>query len=173
CFISSMANSIYDFEVTTLEGKPVKLSAYKGKVLLIVNIASKCGYTPQLGGLEHLYETYKAQGFEVLGFPSNDFHQEPKNGDAIGEFCSRNYGVQFPVMEKGPVKGNNAQPLFNYLAENARMMGFKNYPKWNFYKYLINRNGKVVDYFVTLTDPKSAKITDSIEKCLAQKAVDN
>src|SRR3954468_3640184 len=114
-----MTTSIYDFEVKGLDGKSAKLADYKGKVLLIVNIASKCGQTPQLGTLEKLYEKYKDRGFEILAFPSNDFAQEPKEGDKIMEFCTRNYGVQFPVFEKGKVRGNSVQPLYQYLAKET------------------------------------------------------
>lgn len=168
-----MSASIYDFEVKDLAGKPVKLAKYKGKVLLIVNIASKCGNTPQLDGLEHLYEKYKDQGFDILAFPSNDFMQEPKEGGDIQEFCSVNYGVQFKIFEKGKVRGSNAQPLYQFLAEKAKVGPLKNYPFWNFQKYVIDRNGNVADYFNPWKQPENAKITDVIEKCLHQKAVNN
>jgi glutathione peroxidase len=167
-----MANDIYDFEVTDLGGKQVKLANYKGKVLLIVNIASKCGLTPQLNGLERTYEKYKDQGFEILGFPSNDFMQEPKDGNNIQEFCTVNYGVQFKIMAKNKVKGSEAQPLYKYLANETRQLLRKNYPIWNFQKYLIDRNGRVADWFNPWKTPGDAKITEAIEKCLAQKPVE-
>ncbi len=164
-----MAQSIYDFEVKDLTGKPVKLEQYKGKVLLVVNIASKCGLTPQLKGLEKIYKQYKEKGFEILAFPSNDFMQEPKEGADIAEFCSINYGVDFKVFEKGKVKGDNAQPVYQYLGGNTKRFGlFNNYPVWNFQKYLVDKNGRVVDWFAPWKKPEDAKITAEIEKCLAQ-----
>jgi len=164
-----MADSIYDFEVKDLTGKPVKLAQYKGKVLLVVNIASKCGLTPQLDGLETLYKKYKDKGFEVLAFPSNDFMQEPKEGDKISEFCSVNYGVDFKIFEKGKVKGADAQPVYQYLGgQSKRLLFFKNFPVWNFHKYLVDKNGRVVDSFNPWKKPEDAKIAEEIEKYLAQ-----
>ena len=169
-----MATSIYDFTVNDLAGKPVKLSAYKGKVLLIVNIASKCGLTPQLDGLQKLYENYHDKGFEILAFPSNQFAgQQPESGSAIQDFCTVNYGVQFKVFDKGKVKGKEAQPLYKYLATETANMVRDNYPVWNFQKYVIDRNGKVVDWFNPWKTPESDKITEVIEKCLNTPAVEN
>ena len=162
-----MANSIYDFEVKDLAGKAVKLSDYKGKVLLIVNIASKCGLTPQLDALQKVYEKYNKQGFEILGFPSNQFAgQEPLNGNDIKEFCSVNYGATFKIFAKDKVKGTDEQPVYIYLAKEASVFGFKNYPVWNFQKYLIDKNGNVADWFSPWNVPDSDKITEAIEKCL-------
>jgi glutathione peroxidase len=161
-----MTTSIYDFEVKGLDGKSAKLADYKGKVLLIVNIASKCGQTPQLGTLEKLYEKYRDKGFEILAFPSNDFAQEPKEGDKIQEFCTRNYGVQFPVFEKNKVRGASAQPLYQYLAKQTGNLLRTNYPIWNFQKYIVDRNGRVVDWFNPWKWPDNDKITEVIEKCL-------
>lgn len=159
--------NIYDFEVNDLVGKKVKLADYKGKVLLIVNIASRCGNTPQLDGLQKIYEKYKDKGFEILAFPSNEFAgQEPLNGEAIQEFCTLNYGVSFKVFDKTKVKGSDAIPLYKYLAEQTKVLFMDNYPKWNFQKYLIDRNGNVVDYFNPFKSPTSDNITESIEKCL-------
>jgi glutathione peroxidase len=168
-----MADSVYDFEVKGLDGKPVKLSTYKGKVLLIVNIASKCGQTPQLGTLEKLYEKYRDKGFEILAFPSNDFAQEPKEGDKILEFCERKYGVRFPVFEKGKVRGGAAQPLYQYLAKKTGSFLRSNYPLWNFQKYVIDRNGRVVEWFNPWKWPDNDKIAEVIEKCLNTTAVEN
>lgn len=168
-----MKSGFYDFEVKDLAGRKVKLSDYKGKVVLMVNIASKCGQTPQLDVLEKLYEQYKVRGFEILAFPSNDFRQEPKEGDGIAEFCKVNYGVTFKIFEKGPVRGNKAQPVYRFLANKAGSFGLSAYPLWNFHKYLINRKGEVVDWFNPWRWPDNAKITESIEKCLDEKAVDN
>lgn len=165
-----MAKTIYDFEAQDLSGKTVPLSAYKGKVLLIVNTASKCGFTPQLDGMQKLYEKYKDQGFEILAFPSNQFAgQEPLAGEKIEEFCQVNYGVSFKVFAKGNVKGKDAQPLFHFLAQQTSFGPIKNYPVWNFQKYVINRKGEVVDYFNPARDPLSDRITETIEKCLKEK----
>ena len=162
-----MAKSIYDFEVKDLAGKTVKLSDYKGKVLLIVNTASGCGLTPQLDTLQKLYEKYHDKGFEILGFPSDQFAgQEPLKGEAIQEFCSVNYGVKFKIFAKNKVKGNEAQPVYKYLAEQSKVLGFNNYPVWNFQKYLIDRNGKVADWFNPWKLPDNDKIAEAIENCL-------
>jgi len=167
-----MEQSVYNFQVKGLDGKPVKLSSYKGKVLLIVNIASKCGLTPQLDTLQKLYEKYQDKGFEILAFPSNDFMQEPRQGEKVQEFCTRNYGVQFKIFEKNKVKGAEAQELYQYLAEQTGNFFRKNYPMWNFQKYIIDRNGKVVDWFNPWKLPDNDKITETIEKCLAEKPVE-
>jgi glutathione peroxidase len=168
-----MEMSIYDFEAKDLEGKTVKLADYKGKVLLIVNIASRCGQTFQLEGLQRIYEKYKDKGFEILAFPSNEFSaQMPENGDKITEFCNKNYGVTFKIFEKDKVKGSNAQPLYKYLAEKTKIAFVNNYPVWNFQKYLVDRNGKVVDFFNPWRTPENDRITESIEKCIDQSPVE-
>ena len=169
-----MTKNIYDFEVNDLVGKRVRLSDYKGKVLLIVNIASKCGQTPQLDTLQKLYEKYQPKGFEILAFPSNDFaNQQPEDGTAIQDFCSVNYGTTFKVFEKNKVKGNSAQPVYKYLAEQTGNLLRSNYPIWNFQKYIIDRNGKVVDWFNPWKWPDNDKITEVIEKCLNTPPVEN
>lgn len=168
-----MAKNIYDFEVKGLDGKTVKLSKYKGKVLLLVNIASQCGQTPQLDTLEKLYEKYRDQGFEILAFPSNEFSgQMPEEGSGIQEFCSVNYGVQFKIFAKGKVKGSEAQPLYQYLAKETKLFR-TNYPMWNFQKYIVDRNGRVVDWFNPWKWPDSDKITETIEKWLKESGVEN
>ena len=113
-----------------------------------------------------MYEKYKPQGFEILGFPSNDFAQEAKEGAKITEFCQVNYGVQFKIFAKNKVKGSDAQPLYKYLAEQTKVAFFNNYPIWNFQKYLIGRDGKVADWFIPFKSPDNAKITEAIENCL-------
>ena len=159
--------TIYPFKVKLLNGTEKTLSDYKGKVLLIVNTASGCGFTPQLKDLQALRDEYAEQGFEVLGFPSNDFgKQEPLEGNAINEFCEVNFGVQFPMFEKIMVRGNQAHPLFKFLSEKKLNGHFNSSPKWNFHKYLINREGKLVDYFYSTTEPDSTKITKAIENLL-------
>ena len=138
--------------------------AYAGKVLLIVNTASKCGNTPQYDGLEALYEQYGEQGLVVLGFPSNDFlGQEPGTEAQIEEFCRLTYGVEFPMFEKTSVKKKNAHPLFAGLAEEAG-----SYPSWNFHKYLIGRDGKVISDFSPRTQPEDQKLVDAVELALAE-----
>ena len=159
--------SIHQFTVKNLAGKDVKLEDYKGKALLIVNTASKCGYTPQLAQLEKLHEKYKDKGFAVLGFPSNDFGgQEPLAGKAIQEFCEVNYGVTFTVFEKVHVKGSKAAPLFKFLSDKKLNGKISSAPKWNFHKYLIDKEGRVVDFFYTITEPDAPRLARAIEKLL-------
>ena len=157
--------SIYDFSFDPLRGKtPIMLSDYKGKVLLIVNTASKCGLTGQYEGLETLYQTYKDKGLVVMGVPSNDFaNQEPGKNEEIAEFCKLNYGVSFPMTSKYSVKGKNAHPFYKYAKKE---LGFGTGPKWNFHKYLIDREGKVVDYFQSTTKPDAKRLIKAIEKQL-------
>lgn len=146
--------SIYDYTVETIKGVEAPLSNYKGKVLLIVNTASKCGFTPQFDGLQKLYDKYQDQGFVILGFPSNQFmNQEPGTNEDIQDFCRLNYGVNFPIFSKMKVRGRDAHPLFKYLIKQAP--GFlSNQVKWNFTKFLINRDGKVIERFSPNKDPK-------------------
>ena len=158
--------TIYDFSAQTLTGKPRKLSDYKGKVLLVVNTASKCGFTPQYAGLEDLYTKYKSRGLVVLGFPSNQFgEQEPGPDSEIAEFCEMNYGVSFPMFSKVDVNGEQAHPLYRYLSEaRPGMLGSKAI-KWNFTKFLVGRDGTVLERYAPTTAP--ADIGPDIEKALA------
>jgi glutathione peroxidase len=160
-----MTKSIYDFSARSLTGQPADLAATKGKVLLIVNTASKCGFTPQYDGLEKIYEKYRDQGFEVLGFPCNQFGgQEPGESADIAQFCTKNYGVEFPMFEKVDVNGDDAHPLFKWLKSEAPgLLGTKDI-KWNFTKFLVDRNGKVVDRYAPTTRPDA--ISGDIEKLL-------
>ena len=146
--------SIYQFEAELLDGKNKSFADYEGKVLLIVNTASKCGFTPQFSGLEKLYEKYKDQGFEVLGFPCNQFGgQDPGSNEQIGAYCQKNYGVNFPMFAKVDVKGPEAHILFRYLTYNSKgILG--NGIKWNFTKFLIGRDGKVLNRFAPTTKPE-------------------
>ncbi|WP_438347427.1 glutathione peroxidase [Paenibacillus sp. FA6] len=146
--------SIYDYQVNTIRGEEISLSKYEGKVLLIVNTASKCGFTPQYTGLQSLYEKFKDQNFEVLGFPSNQFNeQEPGNSDDIEQFCQVNFGVTFPLFEKIDVKGKTTHPLFQYLSDEAPgILGLKAV-KWNFTKFLVDSDGKVLERFAPSTAP--------------------
>jgi glutathione peroxidase len=147
--------SIYDFTAKSLQGKDVSLGDFRGKPMLIVNTASKCGFTPQYEGLEKLYEQHKDKGLVVLGFPCNQFGaQEPGSEAEIGAFCQANYGVTFPMFSKIDVNGTNAHPLYNYLkGEKAGILGTKNI-KWNFTKFLVNRDGQVVNRFAPTTKPE-------------------
>ena len=146
--------NIYQFEAELLDGKNKSFADYEGKVLLIVNTASKCGFTPQFSGLEKLYEKYKDQGFEVLGFPCNQFGgQDPGSNEQIGAYCQKNYGVNFPMFAKVDVKGPEAHILFRYLTNNSKgILG--NGIKWNFTKFLIGRDGKVLNRFAPTTKPE-------------------
>jgi glutathione peroxidase len=157
--------SIYDFSAKTLQGKEVSLGDYRGKALLIVNTASKCGFTPQYEGLEKLYEKLRDRGLTILGFPCNQFgHQEPGSAEEIGSFCALNYGVSFPMFDKVDVNGPATHPLFDYLkSQQPGILGTRNI-KWNFTKFLVDKTGKVVDRFAPLTKP--GDIEKSIQKVL-------
>ncbi len=159
--------SLYQFEAELLEGDTKQMSEYEGKVLLIVNTASKCGFTPQFAGLEKVYEKYKDQGFEVLGFPCNQFGgQDPGSNDEIGAFCQRNYGVDFPMFAKVDVKGPEAHAIFRYLTREAKGILGSESIKWNFTKFLVSKDGKVLNRYAPTTKPES--IEEDIEKALAQ-----
>ncbi len=159
--------SIHQFKVNDISGKEVDLAAFEGKVLLIVNTASKCGFTPQLDAMEKLYEEFKEEDFEILAFPSNDFAgQEPLEGEALQQFCMVQYNAQYPIFEKTHVKGRNASELFQFLSSKKLNGKVNSSPKWNFHKYLVDKDGRVVDYFYTITNPLSSKIKRSIRKLL-------
>lgn len=159
--------TIHPIEVTTIKGEKIKLEEYKGKVLLIVNTASQCGFTPQLHGMESLYQTYKDQGFELLAFPSNDFMgQEPLEGEEIEQFCMLKYDASYPIFDKSKVTGRNASDLFQFLSEKSQNGRFNAKPRWNFQKYLINQEGALVNYFYSFTKPESNKIKKAIEALL-------
>ncbi|MEO8487697.1 MAG: glutathione peroxidase [Betaproteobacteria bacterium] len=147
--------SLYDLSVDDIHGKPVELSRYKGKVLLIVNTASECGFTPQYKGLEALYEKLHGKGLEVLGFPCNQFGaQEPGDEKAIEQFCELNYGVTFPMFAKVDVNGDKASPLFKHLKSAKKGLLGSEAIKWNFTKFLVDREGNVVERFAPKTEPK-------------------
>jgi len=152
--------SIYDFKVKGLEGQEIDLAQYKGKKILIVNTASKCGYTPQYEELQKLYDQYKGK-LVIIGFPANNFGgQEPGSNSEIGEFCKRNYGVTFPMAEKVSVVGDDIHPLFKYLTEEAKKLGTPEpVVKWNFTKFLVDENGKLVKVFPSKVKPLSEEIT--------------
>ncbi|MDP5008617.1 MAG: glutathione peroxidase [Glaciimonas sp.] len=163
--MTTSSKTIYDFSVERLDGSTVNLAEYRNKVLLIVNTASACGFTPQYQGLEDLYKKYHAQGLEVLAFPCNQFgKQEPGNATEIGVFCEKNYGVTFPLFEKIDVNGKDAAPLYNYLKSSAPGLLGSEAIKWNFTKFLINKEGQVVERFASITKPES--LAADIEKLL-------
>jgi len=159
-------STIYDFTANTIDGEKKSLSDYKGKVVLVVNTASKCGFTPQFEGLEALYMKYGKQGFEILGFPSNQFaNQDPGTNSEIAKFCTLNYGVTFQMFEKIDVNGADAHPLYRYLVkQKGSILGDS--IKWNFTKFLVNRRGEVVDRFAPTTKPES--IDENIAKLLQE-----
>ncbi|ASB88787.1 glutathione peroxidase [Bacillus sonorensis] len=157
--------SMYDISVKTIKGEETTLKPYEGKVLLIVNTASKCGFTPQYKQLQELYDTYKDRGFVILGFPSNQFmNQEPGDEKSIEEFCTMNYGVTFPMFAKVDVKGEHIHPLFSHLTSKAKgMLGTKAI-KWNFTKFLVDQTGETVERFSPQTNPK--EMEDTIQQWL-------
>ncbi|VTU15699.1 hypothetical protein H6CHR_00317 [Variovorax sp. PBL-H6] len=158
--------SVYDFEARQIDGIDVPLSRYKGQVLLIVNTASKCGFTPQFEGLEALYKKYAAQGLAVLGFPSNQFaNQDPGTNEEIGAFCVKNYGVSFPMMEKIEVNGSGATPLYKWLTKEAPGLLGSTAIKWNFTKFLVGKDGRVLKRYAPMDTP--ASMERDIEKALA------
>lgn len=179
--------SVYNFDVKKISGEATSLNAYKGKVMLVVNVASKCGLTPQYEGLEKLYKNYREKGLEVLGFPANEFlAQEPGSNSEIQEFCTMNYGVDFPMFEKIIVKGEGQHPLYNYLTttkpsatmkeggtlitrlkDKGLLSGKENDIKWNFEKFLVNKKGEVVDRFSPELDPMDPVIVKAVERELA------
>ena len=161
--------SIYDFTATRIDGQRVPLDGFRGKVLLIVNTASQCGFTPQFGGLEELHGRYTDQGLVVLGFPSNQFGaQDPGSNEEIGAFCTKNYGVSFPMMEKIDVNGADAAPLFRWLVkEKPGLLGIEAI-KWNFTKFLVGRDGRVLRRYAPLDKP--ASLAKNIEAALAVSA---
>ncbi len=156
----------YDFDFLSLKGEPLPLAEFAGRPLLIVNTASKCGFTPQYKELEAIWRQYQGEGLVVLGVPSNDFaNQEPGGAAEIANFCETNFGVDFPLTEKVRVKGTNAHPLFQWLAREG---GFLSRPRWNFYKYVIGKDGKLVDWFASTTTPGSAKVQRALKKAMGK-----
>ena len=162
---TTQPSALTDFAATSLEGEPVDLSSYDGQVVLVVNTASQCGFTPQLEGLQQLYDQYAARGFTVLGFPCDQFGgQEPGTDDEIGAFCQRSYGVTFPMFSKVEVNGDGAHPLYRWLrAQKGGLLG--NRVRWNFTKFLVGRDGRVIDRYAPTTAPQ--KLGKDIERALA------
>jgi glutathione peroxidase len=160
-------NTAYTFEFDSLSGKDkIMLADLRGKVIIVVNTASKCGFTPQYAALEKLYNTYKDRGLVIIGVPSNDFGgQEPGSNVEIEHFCRINFGVTFPMAARTAVTGTKAHPFFIWA---RKTLGIGSAPKWNFYKYLINRQGQLVDYYSSVTAPDSPRFVKAVEKALAQ-----
>jgi glutathione peroxidase len=162
------ASGIYSFTLNSIDGQPAPLADYKGKVVLLVNVASKCGFTPQYSALEATYEKYKSQGFVILGFPANNFGaQEPGTNEEIKTFCSRKYNVTFPMYAKISVKGEDQAPLYSYLTKDTGP-GMVGDIKWNFTKFLVDRNGNMVQRFESAVTPDSPEMVAAIEKQLKQ-----
>ncbi len=153
-----------DLEAANLKGEKVSFKTYEGKVVLVVNTASKCGYTPQYGGLQKLYDKYKDRGLVVIGFPSDDFHQEDLDGQGISKFCELNYGVKFPMFKKTHVNGNERHPVYKYLVANSSKGGDV---QWNFEKFLVNRRGEVIGRYTSGVTPTDGELTKAIESALA------
>ena len=153
----------YDFTINDVSGNKLNLNNYKNKVILLVNTASYCGFTKQYDDLQYIWEKYKDKNFVVLAIPSNSFNQEKKSNEEVKKFCEYNFNITFPIAEISEVRGSNAHPIYKWANKNY---GSSAIPKWNFYKILINRNGKIDDTFSSLTNPKSKKIIDKIEKLI-------
>jgi len=162
--ISDNSKTLFDFKIDSINGDELNLSIYKGKTVLIVNVASNCGFTKQYDDLQNLYDIYSKKGLVILGIPSNQFgNQEPGSEDEIKDFCKTNFNITFPMTSKYDVKGENAHPIFLWAKKS---FGNSTVPKWNFHKILVNKHGKIVDTFASFTNPKSNKIIKKIEDIL-------
>ena len=156
--------SFFDFSIDSIDGKKIELSEFKGKIILLVNVASNCGFTKQYDNLQELYNIYQSKGLIVLGIPSNQFGgQEPENEKNIKDFCETNFNISFPMTSKYNVKGKEAHPIYIWAKETY---GNSAVPKWNFHKILINRDGKIQDTFASFTNPMSTKITSQIDRII-------
>ena len=162
--MSENSKTFYDFKINSINGEELNLSSFKGKTVLLVNVASKCGFTKQYDGLQKLYEDYREKGLVVIGIPSNQFGgQEPGTETEIKDFCETNFSINFPMTSKYEVKGDNAHPIYIWAKDTY---GKSTVPKWNFHKILINKNGKVEDTFASFTAPLSNKIIKKLEEIL-------
>jgi glutathione peroxidase len=161
------ASNVYEFTMNSIDGQPMPLAKFHGKVMLIVNVASKCGFTPQYEGLEAVYEKYKDQGLVIVGFPANNFMaQEPGTNEEIKTFCSTKYNVKFPLYSKISVKGEDKAPLYQFLTDTNANPKTGGEIKWNFTKFLVDRDGKVIARFESAVKPESPEVTAAIEKAL-------
>ena len=159
--VNAACNDLYNHQFTQLNGKPFDLCEYQDKPIIVVNTASKCGFTPQFEALEALYKKYQSQGLLVIGFPSNDFKQELSDDKKIGDFCKMTYGVQFPMMSKSAVRGDDVNPFYKQLIDRTGTA-----PKWNFYKYVIAPNAKKISVFSSMTKPDSEEVLNEIKPYL-------
>ena len=153
----------HDFTIESISGETINLSDYKSKVVLLVNTASKCGFTPQYSGLQKIYERYKDDGLIVLGVPTNDFNQELSKESDVKEFCEIRFGVEFPMSSIQPIRGENAHPIYKWIQANVSVIG---QPRWNFHKYLIGKDGKIINWFSSMTSPTSEGLVNQIETAL-------
>ena len=160
---SGSSTNAYDYEFKSIDGDKIKLSDYKGKVIVVVNVASRCGYTPQYEGLQSLWSNYKNKDLIVLGVPTNNFRQEPGSNKEIKDFCESNFGITFPMTEKISVIGSNSHPFYKWAKEDY---GIGAIPKWNFHKIIIGKEGKIVDTFSSITKPSSKKFLKVIEELI-------
>ena len=165
-FMSSADSSekvFHDFTIESITGEKINLSDYKSKVVLLVNTASKCGFTPQYSGLQKIYEKYKDDGLVVFGVPTNDFNQELSKDSDVKEFCEIRFGVEFPMSSIQPIRGENAHPVYKWIKSNISVIG---QPRWNFHKYLIGKDGKIINLFSSMTSPTSEGMINQIETAL-------
>ena len=153
----------HDFKIESISGETINLSDYKSKVVLLVNTASKCGFTPQYSGLQKIYERYKDDGLVVLGVPTNDFNQELSKDSDVKEFCEIRFGVEFPMSSIQPIRGDNAHPVYKWIKSTVSVIG---QPRWNFHKYLIGKDGKIINWFSSMTSPTSEGLVNQIETAL-------
>ena len=153
----------HDFTIESISGETINFSDYKSKVVLLVNTASKCGFTPQYSGLQKIYERYKDDGLVVLGVPTNDFNQELSKDSDVKEFCEIRFGVEFPMSSIQPIRGENAHPVYKWIKSNVSVIG---QPRWNFHKYLIGKDGKIINWFSSMTSPTSEGLINQIETAL-------
>ena len=160
---TSSDKSFHDFSIESISGEDIVLADYKDKVVLLVNTASQCGFTPQYAGLQKIYDRYKDDGFVVLGVPSDDFNQELSNDDDVKKFCEIRYGVNFPLTSIQKIKGESAHPLYKWISGNTSVIG---QPRWNFHKYLISKEGQIVNWFSSMTSPTSEGLLKQVEQAL-------
>ena len=159
----SSDKNFHDFSIESISGENISLSEYKNKVVLLVNTASQCGFTPQYAGLQKIYDKYKDDGFVVLGVPSNDFNQELSSDDDVKKFCEIRYGVNFPLTSIQKIKGESAHPLYKWISGNTSVIG---QPRWNFHKYLIGKEGQIINWFSSMTSPTSEGLLKQVEQAL-------
>jgi len=161
--VNSSEKVFHDFTIESISGETINLSDYKSKVVLLVNTASKCGFTSQYSGLQKIYEKYRADGLVVLGVPTNDFNQELSKDSDVKEFCEIRFGVEFPMSSIQPIRGDNAHPIYKWIKSNVSVIG---QPRWNFHKYLIGKDGRIINWFSSMTSPTSEGLVNQIETAL-------